>query len=270
MRRHPARLLGIGLLVGVLALLTPISALAAESAAASSGSSYASWYGAAFQGHVMANGQIYNMYNPTTTASNWFPFNTWVRVTNPANGKSVTVRVTDRGNFSWAFDLSYAAFATIASPSAGKIAIRYQVVSGPTTVTRTVAPAPVKTAPPTTQARAQVTSRGGTRTSVEARPLNPDYRTYLVHGGDTLTSIARLFGVDLGALISANNLADPSLIHPQQMLAIPEADKADLTIYGDTLQSVAKRNGTTMKAILALNELHGFGDLHPGERIELP
>ncbi len=106
MLRRPAILIGMGLLVGMLAVLSPLSAYAAEAAAASSGSSYATWYGPGFQGHVMADGQIFNMYNPTTTASNWFPFNTWVRVTNVANGKSVTVRVTDRGNFSWAFDLS--------------------------------------------------------------------------------------------------------------------------------------------------------------------
>ena len=78
---------------------------------------YATWYGPGFQGNVMASGQIYNMYDPTTTASNIYPFGTWIRVTNPANGHSAIVQVRDRGAFHYAFDLSYAAFKSIADPA---------------------------------------------------------------------------------------------------------------------------------------------------------
>jgi rare lipoprotein A len=52
-------------------------------------------------------------------------------VTNPANGKSTTVRINDRGPFSGnrCLDLTTAAFAAIASLSAGVITVRYDVLT---------------------------------------------------------------------------------------------------------------------------------------------
>ncbi len=255
----------------------PLSAFAASA----SGSSYATWYGPGFQGHVMADGQIYNMYNPSTTASNWFPFGTWVRVTNVANGRSVTVRVTDRGNFSWAFDLSYAAFARIASPSTGRIRVRYQVVSGPTAVSRPApkpapkpAPAPVKTvAKPATAvatARAQVTSRGGTTASADAMIQAPGDRIYVVQTGDNLTMIAQTYGVSLSALIAANDVPNPNLIYPQQRLTIPPASRTHLVVRGDTLWAIAVSNGTTVQTLVKLNSIANPNLIHPGQVIRLP
>jgi len=58
----------------------------------------ASWYGPGFAGHRTADGEI---FDPTklTCASPWLPFNTMLRVTDMATGKSVEVRVNDRGPF---------------------------------------------------------------------------------------------------------------------------------------------------------------------------
>lgn len=58
----------------------------------------ASWYGDKFQGKKTANGEIFNT-NLYTAAHKTLPFNTIVTVTNPANGKSVDVRINDRGPF---------------------------------------------------------------------------------------------------------------------------------------------------------------------------
>ena len=58
----------------------------------------ASWYGKDFHGKKTANGEIYDMYG-TTAAHKLLPFNTKVKVTNLSNGKSITVRVNDRGPF---------------------------------------------------------------------------------------------------------------------------------------------------------------------------
>lgn len=58
----------------------------------------ASWYGKPFHGRLTANGEVYNM-NSLTAAHKELPFNTQVRVTNLNNGKSVIVRINDRGPF---------------------------------------------------------------------------------------------------------------------------------------------------------------------------
>lgn len=58
----------------------------------------ASWYGPNFNGKLTANGETYNM-NDLTAAHRTLPFNTVLKVTNLDNGKSVQVRVNDRGPY---------------------------------------------------------------------------------------------------------------------------------------------------------------------------
>lgn len=91
-----------------------------------SGSCGASFYS---DGQLTANGESFNP-DALTAAHKTLPFNTKVRVTNPANGKSVTVRINDRGPFidGRCLDLSRAAFATIASVDVGALTVRYEVL----------------------------------------------------------------------------------------------------------------------------------------------
>lgn len=58
----------------------------------------ASYYGDGFHGKKTANGEIFNK-NDLTAAHRTLPFNTKVKVTNLSNGKSVTVRINDRGPY---------------------------------------------------------------------------------------------------------------------------------------------------------------------------
>lgn len=58
----------------------------------------ASYYAHKFHGRTTSNGEIYNMYE-LTAAHKTLPFNTIVRVTNLDNGRSVEVRINDRGPF---------------------------------------------------------------------------------------------------------------------------------------------------------------------------
>ncbi len=58
----------------------------------------ASYYAEAFHGKKTSSGEPFNM-NGLTCAHRWLPYNTKLRVTNLANGKSVIVRVNDRGPF---------------------------------------------------------------------------------------------------------------------------------------------------------------------------
>ena len=57
-----------------------------------------SFYGPKFHGKLTANGEIFDMYG-VTAAHKEFPFNTVVRVTNEKNGKSLIIRINDRGPY---------------------------------------------------------------------------------------------------------------------------------------------------------------------------
>ena len=58
----------------------------------------ASWYGIPYHGRPAADGEIYDM-ETLVAAHRLMPFNTWLRVTNLRNSKTVDVRVIDRGPF---------------------------------------------------------------------------------------------------------------------------------------------------------------------------
>lgn len=58
----------------------------------------ASWYGGKFHGRRTANGEVYNM-NQLTAAHPTLPFDTWVDITNLRNGRTITLRINDRGPF---------------------------------------------------------------------------------------------------------------------------------------------------------------------------
>ena len=86
----------------------------------------ASYY---WQGQRTANGEYFNP-NGYTTAHRTLRFGTQVKVVNPNNGKSVVVRVNDRGPFisGRCLDLSRAAMQAIGGTSAGVITVNYQVL----------------------------------------------------------------------------------------------------------------------------------------------
>jgi len=90
----------------------------------------ASWYGTKFHGKKTANGERYDMY-AMSAAHKTLPLPTMVRVTNLNNGRSVVVRVNDRGPFvkSRVIDLSYAAAKALAYDNAGTASVRVEVLS---------------------------------------------------------------------------------------------------------------------------------------------
>jgi rare lipoprotein A len=89
----------------------------------------ASWYGDPFNGRHSSNGEIYDM-NKLTAAHRTMPFETMVRVTNLNNGKTTTVRITDRGPFvdNRIIDLSRAAAQQIESIGPGVVPVRLEVL----------------------------------------------------------------------------------------------------------------------------------------------
>jgi len=113
-----------------LSFLSSTSSATSQSIAASCG--IASWYGGGekLNKHT-ANGEVFNPEHLTCASWN-YPFDTFLRVTNIANGKSVIVKVNDRGpakRLGRAIDLSRASFRKIADIRQGVIPVRIEKIN---------------------------------------------------------------------------------------------------------------------------------------------
>ena len=91
--------------------------------------SFASFYHDKFNGRKTASGEIFSN-RKLTAAHRTLPFGTVVEVTNLRTGKSVEVRINDRGPFhsSRALDLSKAAFDSIGNTARGTMPVEYEIV----------------------------------------------------------------------------------------------------------------------------------------------
>ncbi|MEB3766170.1 septal ring lytic transglycosylase RlpA family protein [Acinetobacter sp. MD2] len=92
----------------------------------------ASWYGRQFHGRKTASGDTYDM-NALTAAHRSLPLNCYIRVTNKDNGRSVVVKVNDRGPFhgNRVLDLSFAAAQRIGLTNSGTAKVSIERVDGP-------------------------------------------------------------------------------------------------------------------------------------------
>jgi rare lipoprotein A len=207
----------------------------------------ASWYGRKFHGQKTSIGETYDMYG-MTAAHPTLPLPSYARVTNVATGRSVVVRVNDRGPFlhDRVIDLSYAAAhrlgiaqrgsgevdveaiipgaaaATVASvaplppvSSVPEVASPVQITAipmraAPVGVAVTAAPSAVATAPPTT------TGEGaGVSTTAPSAAAGP--------AAATSASPATGYAVQLGAFSSYPN-AQNFLAHVQNQLASAQVE----------------------------------------------
>jgi rare lipoprotein A len=112
-----------GLLISALGVVG-LATQPAQAAACTEASHYG--VGDGFHGAKTASGERFNAY-ALTAAHKTLPFGAKIRVVNQINGKSVIVRVNDDGPhvYGRSLDLSYGAFAKIASPSSGVASVCY-------------------------------------------------------------------------------------------------------------------------------------------------
>jgi rare lipoprotein A len=91
----------------------------------------ASYYASKFEGRRTASGEAYRA-GALTAAHRSLPFGSIVRVTNPANGKSVTVRINDRGPFTAGrvIDVSRAAAEELGLIARGHAPVELEVIEG--------------------------------------------------------------------------------------------------------------------------------------------
>ncbi len=98
--------------------------------------------------------------------------------------------------------------------------------------------------------------------------------TYIVQEGDTILSIARLFGIRIIDLIQANNIEDEYELTPGQELIIPTDKPFGFTYYvvqkGDTLYQIAKNHQIQLDDLIAINGIENGNYIFEGEKILVP
>ncbi len=103
---------------------------------------------------------------------------------------------------------------------------------------------------------------------------------HIVERGETLASIARLYGTTVQAIAQANNIFNPNLIYAGQRLYIvvgsypppqpPPQPTYYIVRYGDTLASIARRFGTTWTAIAQANNIYNPNRIYAGMYLIIP
>jgi LysM repeat protein len=104
---------------------------------------------------------------------------------------------------------------------------------------------------------------------------------YTVKRGDTLGRIAHDHGVSVSQLAAANNIANPDLIFPGQVLVIPgkedtkaqpapEQEVIHVVKSGETLARIASKYGTTASAIAKANNISNVNLIRIGQKLKIP
>lgn len=130
MNNHQATLLGLVLLLVAACASPQIRSRAWEDLSGETG--LASWYGVPYHGRRTSSGEVYDMYQ-LTAAHREIPLGSWVEVTNLNNGRSLAVRINDRGPFveGRIIDLSYAAASLLGVVGPGVAQVRIRLAEPP-------------------------------------------------------------------------------------------------------------------------------------------
>ena len=108
------------------------------------------------------------------------------------------------------------------------------------------------------------------------------YSTYIVKSGDTLSGIAAEFNTTVSELVDLNDISNPNLIYPGEILKIPDikgessksvSSKQYIKTYivrrGDTLYGIAQRFGTTVAKLVQLNGISNPNLIYPGQVLKI-
>jgi spore germination protein len=94
---------------------------------------------------------------------------------------------------------------------------------------------------------------------------------YTVQRGDWLSRIAQRFGVTVQSIVTANAIANPSLIYAGQSLYIPcQVTVVHIVQAGERLSTIAPRYNTTVSAIVRANNIANPNLIYPGQRLLIP
>ena len=108
------------------------------------------------------------------------------------------------------------------------------------------------------------------------------YSTYIVKSGDTLSYIAQKLHTTVKELTELNDISNPNLIYPGEILKVPELKRGEsksissrqyiktyIVRQGDTLSAIAKRFHTTVKRLVEINNILNPNLIYPGEVLKI-
>jgi rare lipoprotein A len=137
-------------------------------------SGVASWYGKRYHGKNTSSGEVYDMYS-MSAAHPTLPLPSYVKVTNPANGRFVVVRVNDRGPFKSdrVIDLSYAAAYKLRFSAQGSTLVQVEAIDTNNTSLSYVASYSQTVASKSAGTTVATTSAPPSTATVATNPVNP-------------------------------------------------------------------------------------------------
>lgn len=94
--------------------------------------------------------------------------------------------------------------------------------------------------------------------------------TYVVREGDTLSTIAKMFGVSVNTIAWANDIKGGRITPGQQLVILPISGVSHKVAKGDTIQSIAKKYKADLGDILAYNGLTSDSKLSVGDTVIVP
>jgi rare lipoprotein A len=212
----------------------------------------ASWYGRKFHGQKTSNGEVYDMYG-MTAAHPTLPLPSYVRVTHVRSGKSVVVRVNDRGPFlqQRVIDLSYTAAAKLGYVNAGSAEVELELITRFDGIAPTVvAAAPPPTSPVPIIEPVQPNERLSIETVVAANTPEPTPNPPPSGAPKpTLTSATGLF-LQMGAFSTQDtaDVAKDRMMHQFDNVAEPFRVVKDGNLFKVHLGPFANREAATATA----------------------
>lgn len=110
----------------------------------------------------------------------------------------------------------------------------------------------------------------GTAADIETQPSNSQISIYIVRDGDTLSSIASMFGVSVNTIVGANDI-NKDVIHPgQELIILPITGIQHTVLKGETLASLAAKYNSNAHDIAAYNSLADNEALTVGQTVIIP
>jgi membrane-bound lytic murein transglycosylase D len=116
-----------------------------------------------------------------------------------------------------------------------------------------------------------------------AKPIQPADAVdgcivHVVKSGDTISSIAKCYGVSTNTVLRANGLSSRDRIYPGQSVRVPGTSGSQVAVSpqvhevrkGDTISSIASRYGATVSSVLAANDLGSRDKIYPGQKVKVP
>lgn len=170
----------------------------------------ASFYGADFHGKRTSNNEKYDMY-AYTCANKELPFDTILKVTNLANGKSVQVRVNDRGPFvvGRTVDLSTQAAIDLEMTKEGLATVKLEIVSrGPDTKLSRDTAASAQRIMANIEAKSKTTSTGKTASSGASASASKTASSGTTTSADADVPSGKLWDIQVASFSSKTNATE--------------------------------------------------------------